>query len=198
MPLAFRFLFAEVDARGEGLTVVDVLLCRDAPMGLKGYFGRAVARREREREGQDLEAALGDSAVGVGIILYAVYFNDAIALYRCGGGRSKSHDVARTAVEFATLHASICELDGLAATRTGDLYLDLVVKCTRGDRIPARVLGGGKPRECRRAQAGNAHENREHRCRNKASKRFVGYLFVILLFQSVSSFVSCFYALGIT
>ena len=188
MPLAFRFLFAEVDARGEGLTIVDMLLCRDAPMGLEGYLGSAVARRERKREGQSLETALGDSAVGVGIILYAVYFNDAIALYRCGGGRSKSHDVALIAVECAGLHVSIGELDGLAATRARNLYLDLVVECTRGDRILARVLGGSEPSEGRRAQAGNTHENTEHRGCNKASKRFVGYLFVILLFQSVSSF----------
>ena len=188
MPLAFRFLFAEVDARGEGLAIVDVLLCRDAPMGLEGYFGSAVARREREREGQDLEAALGDSAVGVGIILYAIYFNDAIALYRCGGGGSKSHDVARTAVEFASLHVSIGELDGLAAICAGDLYLDLVVKDTRGDRILARVLSRGEPRECGRAQAGNTHENAKHRGCNKASKRFVCYLLSFLFFQSISFF----------
>ena len=163
MPLAFRFLFAEIDARGEGLTTPDVFLCRDAPMGREGYRGcSAVARREREREGQDLEAALGDSAVGVGIILYAVYGNDAIALYRCGGGRSKSHDVALIAVECAGLHVSIGELGGLAATRARDLYLDLVVEDTRGDRILARVLGGSEPSEGRRAQAGNTHENAKH------------------------------------
>ena len=135
MPLAFRFLFAEVDARGEGLTIVDVLLCRDAPMGLEGYFGRVVARREREREGQDLEAALGDSAVGVGIILYAVYGNDAIALYRCGGGRSKSHDVALTAIECAGFLRAIGKINRLAVRRTGDLYCDLVSKATRCNRV---------------------------------------------------------------
>ena len=192
MPLAFRFLVAEVDARGEGLTIVDVLLCRDAPMGREGdCCGGVVALGNSEREGQALEAALGDRAVGVGVVHRAVYVNDAVALYRCGVGGSKSHDVALTAGKRAGLHASISELDGLAAICARDLYLDLVVKCTRCDRILARVLGGGKPSEGRRAQAGNAHENREHRCRNKASKRFVGYLFVILLFQSVSSFVSC-------
>ena len=189
IPLAFRFLFAEVDARGEGLTTPDVLLCRDAPMGLEGYFGRAVARREREREGQDLEAALGDRAVGVGVVHRAVYVNDAVTLYRCGVGGSKSHDVALIAVECAGLHVSIGELDGLAATRAGDLYLDLVVECTRGDRVRLRVLGGSEPSEGRRAQAGNTHENAKHRCCNKASKRFVGYLFSFLFFQSISSFV---------
>ena len=160
---------------GQGLAIPDVLLCRDAPMGLEGYFGRAVARREREREGQALRAALGDRAVGVGVVLYAIYFNDAIALYRCGVGESKSHDVALTAGKRAGLHASIGELDNLAAICARDLYLDLVVKCTRCDRILARVLGGGKPSEGRRAQAGNAHKNADHRCCNKASKRVPEY-----------------------
>lgn len=196
IPLAFCFYSSKstfwlicYNSVGQGLAIPDVLLCRDAPMGLEGYLGGVVALGNSELEGQYLKTALGDRAVGVGVVLYAIYFNDAVALYRCGVGGSKSHDVALTAVECAGLHASIGELDGLAAICARDLYLNLVVKCPRCDRILARVPGGGKPSEGRRAQAGNAHENADHRCCNKASKRFVGYLFVILLFQSVSSFV---------
>ena len=115
MPLAFLLLFTEIDARGEYLTITDVLLCRDAPMGLEGYCCGAVTCGERECEGQALKAALRNSAVGVGMVLCAVYGDDTIALYRCGVGRSKSHSVALTTIKNAGLQLSIGKIYRLAA-----------------------------------------------------------------------------------